>query len=579
MGILCLRRVRAVLVVGVLVVAGCSGGASDGVQEREGVGAGPSAVGVANSEYLRTRGLLEEQIGVDGVLLVEGLIADRVDLMFPYARWRTFWDLVAEEGRRLGNLGGLTDDELADFVFDAEVRSVLSAADEARSGDIAEGSDRLHEAFVAAVEECASGYGIKRFADLMGPSVEDLSGQFAGEPDEDLQRLAAEQRQAAREFDRFAASLGMTRDELLDVRHSCSRYAAGFPTLAAGERDHLVGLLYQHYLEAVHGWLAENPQAQSLTGPVTVPGPGPEPGVPEATGLSGDVVSSHTEADAAGSAVSAESGDDSSGGAAAHRRGPLRLAPEDGVVDLGFRYWPDHFAPTEFKDEVAVRVDSVLVRDGALRGVVQNMSQDLFARRVSVSVGDSSWSFPLTVQPTEAVPFVIDGYDRPAVPGTTEFEVSADLTREPDPGRSLHFTGFPGHWAEPWDALKAKFPDDTPPAGTIGSDLVFFFTTVVEARPASSHPGIAEDAANQTIDELRVYLTTLDIHGRVVDVRELVPYIETYAGTGDGGGLSIVPTPVNRLPFEGHTEFFVSFLTDRSTSFALTGGGAHHNAG
>ena len=456
---------------------------------------------------------------------------------------------------------------------------MLSASDEARSGDIAEGSGRLHEAFVAAVEECASGYGVTRFADLMGPSVEDLPGQFAEEHDKDLQRLAAEQRQAAREFDRFAASLGLTRDELLDVRHSCSRYAAGFPTLDAGERDHLVGLLYQHYLEAVHRWLAENPQARSPAGPVTVPGPGPEPGVPEvAAGLSGEVVSSHTGADAAGGAVSAESGDDSSGGAAADGRGPLRPASEDGGVDLGFRYWPDHFAPAEFKDEVAVRVDSVLARDGVLRGVVQNMSQDLFARRVSVSVGDSSWSFPLAVQPTEAVPFVIDGYDGPAVPGTTEFEVSADLTREPDPGRSLHFTGFPGHWAEPWDALKARLPDDTPPAGTIGSDLVFFFTTVVEARPASSHPGIAEETANQTIDELRVYLTTLDIHGRVVDVRELVPYIETYAGAGDSGGLSIVPTLVDRLPFEGHSEFLVSFLTDRSTSFALTGGGAHHTA-
>lgn len=122
MGILCLRRVLAVVVVGVLVVAGCSGGGSDGVQEHEGVGVGPSAVGVANSEYLRTRGLLEEQIGVDGVLRVEGLIADRVDLMFPYARWRTFSDLVADEGRRLGGLGGLSDDELAHFVFDARVR-------------------------------------------------------------------------------------------------------------------------------------------------------------------------------------------------------------------------------------------------------------------------------------------------------------------------------------------------------------------------------------------------------------------------------------------------------------------------
>ena len=66
------------------------------------------------------------------------------------------------------------------------------------------------------------------------------------------------------------------------------------------------------------------------------------------------------------------------------------------------------------RDEVAVLGDSVLVRDRVVRGLVQNMSERMFARDVAVSVDAKRWEFPLTVQPGEVAPFVIEDYRGPS---------------------------------------------------------------------------------------------------------------------------------------------------------------------
>ena len=117
----------------------------------------------------------------------------------------------------------------------------------------------MHDSHVAALEECASDSGITNVDDMMRPSDEDLPRALTEEHAEDYDEGYV--RQQAEAFDRHAESLGFTRDELLDLRQSCSRYAATLPSLDPDVRERLFRQLHEHYLRAVQAWLAENPQA------------------------------------------------------------------------------------------------------------------------------------------------------------------------------------------------------------------------------------------------------------------------------------------------------------------------------
>ena len=190
--------------------------------------------------------------------------------------------------------------------------------------------------------------------------------------------------------------------------------------------------------------------------------------------------------------TSLPSGTDAVGGGAgaADLPGPLRFEfePGAGYFELGFLHWPDRYGLDVFSDEVAVRTDSVLVRDGAVRGLVQNMSQRLFTRGVAVSVGDGRWVFPLTVQPSEVVPFVIEGYEGHTDPEMVGFEVAAEFVAEPDPRRSFYVSGLPGQWAEPWGELRERvrhYADVRPAEGTFDDDLVRVYETSVRSSCAA----------------------------------------------------------------------------------------------
>lgn len=571
-------RVLAIVMVGVLVMS-CSGDDSDGssgVVEVE-----FPAIDLTNSEYLRTRGLLEQEIGIEGVQRVEVLITSHVHSIFRYVKYRTHAAELAEEERRSMELYDIPDGEWQDVTFDLLVGLVLYDANGTRSGDIARTSGQLHDAYTAGLEECASTHGISSVEDMMRPSDGEL-------PALDREAQGGVYRRSVAEYERHAESLGYTRDELLDVRHSCSRYAAELPVLGSEARERLFRLLHQHYLEAVQTWLAENPEASDPVEPVIVPGPSHEFDSLDSAVDRGDGVElsdAEAEADPAGGSQLPEGASSLADGVQADRLGPLRFESDEngvGLLDLGYLYWPDRYTLAHFTDEVAVRVDSVLVRDGVVRGLVQNMSQGLFARDVTVSVDDNVWVFPLTVQPTEVVPFVIDGYGGPTDPDLIEFKATADFTRVPDPKRSFHVSGFPGHWVEQWSVLKeTRYPyyaGDRPLSGTTGDDWVAFYETEVVLRAPSSHPSIADEATGQAIDDLRMYLTRMNNDGRVLEVREMIPYVWEYVGVGSDGGSPLAFTPVDRLPFRGYSAFLVGLLTDE-TLFAITVGGTDVDVG
>ena len=284
-------------------------------------------------------------------------------------------------------------------------------------------------------------------------------------------------------------------------------------------------------------------------------------GVPEAAGGSQP-----------GTEASGRDGDGASDEEAiADLSGPVRFQHEGIFFELGFREsWPDRYDLDVFRDEVAVRTDSVLVHGGVVRGLVQNMSERLFARHVTVSVGDDRWVFPLTVQPSEVVPFEIEGYAGPSDPESIGFEVSAQFVPEPDPRRAFLVTEGPGFWADTWDEIGYQlhsYPHIVRPEGVSRDDWVQAYETLIQLRQPTSHPSITDEVAGLVVEDLRVYLTMMNDEDRILDVSEMIPYMIT-----DGR-----PVPVRRL--DGTSSFHVVFLSDYNENFSITVGGVHGGAG
>ena len=255
------RRLMALLMVGALV-ASCSSNERNRPAERDGVEV--PAVDLGKAVHVRTKTSLEQQIGIDKTQRVAELIAAHVDSLFLYVAHRTYADWFAEEVRRSRELSGIPDDEREDTRFYILVSEVLWSANDARTGDIAWGSGKMHDAYVAGLEECARDAAIANVDDMMRPSDEDIPRSQAPEYSEDSDPEA--HRRLAEAYDQFAEALGFTRDELLDLRHSCSRYAATLPSLDNEVREDLFRQLHEHYLSAVSAWLAANPEEADLLG-------------------------------------------------------------------------------------------------------------------------------------------------------------------------------------------------------------------------------------------------------------------------------------------------------------------------
>ena len=89
-------------------------------------------------------------------------------------------------------------------------------------------------------------------------------------------------------------------------------------------------------------------------------------------------------------------------------------------------------------DEVRVLPETVLVRDGVLRGLVRNWSRTLWAYGVTVAAEGRVWHWPLTVQPGETAPFEIGEWDGPADPADIGFDVDAEMSNDADMTRDVY---------------------------------------------------------------------------------------------------------------------------------------------
>ncbi len=62
-------------------------------------------------------------------------------------------------------------------------------------------------------------------------------------------------------FETALVEYQLTEDEYFDLKHKCAKYAIEYPTLSESERERLLGLQRDFYLDVVRNFLKENPDA------------------------------------------------------------------------------------------------------------------------------------------------------------------------------------------------------------------------------------------------------------------------------------------------------------------------------
>ena len=195
--------------------------------------------------------------------------------------------------------------------------------------------------------------------------------------------------------------------------------------------------------------------------------------------------------------------------------------------------------PLEPRDEVVVLADTVSVSGGVVRGLVHNLSEGLYARNVVVSAGDSSWRWPLTVQPGERAPFEIEGWQGSNDPNEIALSVTADTSTVFDLSRAF---GIGEYRPEPqrgrYVAMGALLTEPTSP------------------------PGLGEAIGQQTIDDLRAYFAVLDVDtGTVIDVVQGLVYFSVWHDDGtvsDPRDIVIDSYPVSPDSLPEHYTFLPS---------------------
>ena len=218
----------------------------------------------------------------------------------------------------------------------------------------------------------------------------------------------------------------------------------------------------------------------------------------------------------------------------------LIVHPKD--IPLGYFGHLDWTFPLEDIDEIVALEESVLVRDGAIRGLVRNLSKTMFAREVTVTARPAagqesennnaqavSGRFPLTVQPGERAPFEINGWTGSDDLADIELKVTAKLSDRVDITRSFAFgTGtsylttqlvdeevfknFVPYFV--YQAEEHKIPDNRR----------FSFEHIqVNLVAPTSHPSLTDQTLNQNIEDLRVYMALLS-NGKVHDIVDPLLY-------------------------------------------------------
>ena len=216
-------------------------------------------------------------------------------------------------------------------------------------------------------------------------------------------------------------------------------------------------------------------------------------------------------------------------------------------------------------DEVVVLPDSVTVTGGTIRGLIQNRSRTLWARDATVAAGGQQWRWPLTMQPEETAPFEIHNWAGATDPAAINLTVTADLTPTVDISRAIAFTVI-NDWYGTWNEyLNQKFPTSAVPEPPTGAFT--YIEAVMEVRVPTSHPQLAHQVNNQTVNNLRAYVAFFeDPHPgtgppiKVTDVVQITPYEYIWETPIKTFEVTRLPNPNDPNPPHGYYDFKIGFV-------------------
>ena len=219
-------------------------------------------------------------------------------------------------------------------------------------------------------------------------------------------------------------------------------------------------------------------------------------------------------------------------------------------------YYGLYYHVYEPVDEVRIIAESVTVADNTIRGLVQNLSDTLWARDMTVAADDKKWVWPLTVQPGEIAPFEIEEWTGTTDPAAIDLQVTATLSTTIDISRALQFTNIQDDFIGTWEQyltlnIYPAFAVPEPPDGEFN-----YIEAFMDIEAPTSHPSLANQALNQTITGLTAYVAFIQgLHSsRVTDVMPASTYYDRYAGPGT------TMDPISQLPNpDGYYDFLIGF--------------------
>jgi len=282
------------------------------------------------------------------------------------------------------------------------------------------------------------------------------------------------------------------------------------------------------------------------------------------------------------------------------------------VFDVTFGYhgfFKEFQSFPEVAESIFVDTSTVAADDGFVRGLVHNASDHLFARDLTVRVSrdnvsntETSWSWPLTLQPGERAPFevFIGGWEGDLSSSEFTFKISTSLSERVDISRSfwIHDFGAGSVYAGEMEALLREgvqgnsydyesyvgdhiFTDDyrhiTREAFEQTYGQVACFQSTNQSNPLTSpmsraleeschdeqlpfayvdlyaqisipdsHPTLSGPITTQVINDLQAYVAILDEDRIVKDVKEVALFTSGYSSeTGEQEYISVdrIPTP------------------------------------
>ena len=244
-------------------------------------------------------------------------------------------------------------------------------------------------------------------------------------------------------------------------------------------------------------------------------------------------------------------------------------------------------------DSVDVVMDTISAEDGFVRGLIHNLSNELFARDIVVDAttmdhpeASEQWHWPLTLQPGERAPFEIflGGWKGSIPISQLNIEVTGKFSQQVDISRSFLIHGYNQGTVHKDDSTAQlgahmqfteeyrhlditvdgafRFPHQhislrkyldrysgvlcleqtqyedlsdrcsvTFESSNGGQEKPpFHFVELhAEVEIPDSHPSLGSQIASHTIDNLQAYAAVLDDNGKVADVRKLIPFTSSYS--------------------------------------------------